>query len=208
MNQQAIVVDLFYLPPIEFFVAIDGYDTILIEKQDYYQKQTYRNRTVLQLANKVATLSVPVIGGNKKVKYKDILIDYSQKWKNIHLRGIQSAYGKAPYFEYFFPEIQQVFVEAPSSLYTFNLRLLTLCLGFLKSPAKIEETAIYGPHLGQRDLRGQINAKEPYQFRAIYEPYPYTQLFGLNFVPNLGILDLLFCEGPRAREIIYHSKKK
>src|SRR5690554_3623069 len=163
MNQKAIVVDLFYLPPIEFFVAIDGYDTILIEKQDYYQKQTYRNRTVLQLANKVATLSVPVVGGNKKLKYKDILIDYSQKWKNIHLRGIQSAYGKAPYFEYFFPEIQQVFMEAPSSLYTFNLRLLTLCLGFLKSPAKIEETAIYGPHLGQRDLRGQINAKEPYQ---------------------------------------------
>ena len=208
MSQKTIVVDLFYLPPIEFFVAIDGYDTILIEKQDYYQKQTYRNRTVIQLANKTATLTVPVIGGRKKVKYKDVQIDSRQKWKNVHVRGIQSAYGKAPYFEYFFPQIEKVFIEAPSSLYTFNLELLTLCLGFLKSSAKIEETTVYGCYSGKRDVRGLLNAKEPHQFRNIYEPYPYMQLFGLNFVPNLSILDLLFCEGPHAMEIIYHSKKK
>ena len=207
MSQKTIVVDLFYLPSIEFFVAIDGYDTILIEKQDYYQKQTYRNRTAIRLANKVATLSVPVIGGNKKVKYKDVQIDPRQKWKNIHVRGIQSAYGKAPYFEHFFPQIEKIFTENPSSLYTFNLRLLTLCLGFLKNSAKIEETAVYGAHSGNKDLRGQLNAKEPHKFRSIYEPYPYTQLFGLDFVPNLSILDLLFCEGPHAMEIIYHSKK-
>src|SRR5690554_1682363 len=142
MNQKTIGVDLFYLPPIEFFVAIAGYDTILIEKQEYYQKQTYRNRTVLQLANKVATLSVPVVGGNKKVKYKEVGIDYSQKWRKIHLRRMQSAYAKAPYFDYYFPEIQQVYEGAPSTLYTFNLRMLTLCLGLIMGPAKIEETVI------------------------------------------------------------------
>src|SRR5690606_41368120 len=63
-----IVVDLFYLPPIEFFVAIDGVEEIVIEKHDNYQKQRYRNRTAIQLANHVKQQSNPVDAGNKKRK--------------------------------------------------------------------------------------------------------------------------------------------
>ncbi|GAB3664481.1 WbqC family protein [Echinicola sediminis] len=208
MEKRALLVDLFYLPPIEFFVAIDGADRIVVEKEDNYQKQTYRNRAHIRLANKVETLSIPVSGGNKKVRYKKVAIDYDQKWKNVHLRGIKSAYGKAPFFEFFFPYFEAVYQEQIDSLFEFNLKLLTLCLKLLQVKIEVTTSDQYERFPEMQDLRGQIVAKESFKARNIYRPVSYNQLFGLDFVPNLSIIDLLFCEGPRSKELIQQSKKR
>lgn len=202
------VVDLFYLPSIEFFVAVQDAEEIRIEKHDNYQKQSYRNRTAVQLANQVKYLSIPVVGGNKKSKYAEVKIDDSQNWRNVHLRGIQSAYGKAPFFEYFYPDLERIFLKKSTHLYDFNLELLTLCLRNLRHPAKLVETVNYGEYEEETDLRGVIKAKEPFVHRNIYKPYPYAQIFGLNFAPALSVIDLLFCEGPNADHVILRSKKR
>ncbi|MDN3668455.1 WbqC family protein [Echinicola jeungdonensis] len=205
--EKSIVVDLFYLPPIEFFTAIQDYDRILVERSDNYQKQTYRNRAQIRLANKVETLSIPVYGGNKKKKYSQIKIDYDQKWTNVHLRGIQSAYGKAPFFEHFFPYLEDVYKKKIDNLYDFNLELLTLCLALLRMNIEVTETSQYREYGQETDLRGVIKTKETYSERAIYQPNPYMQLFGSDFVPNLSVIDLLFCEGPHSLRILQNSRK-
>lgn len=208
MANKAAVVDLFYLPPIEFFVAIQDVEEIWIERHENYQKQSYRNRAVVQLANQVKPLSIPVVGGNKKTKYVDVKIEDSQNWKNIHLRGLRSAYGKAPFFEYFFPDLEQAILKSRSHLYDLNLELLTLCLKSLRHPAKLYETQNYQAAVEERDLRGVITAKGSFKDRDIYQPHPYAQIFGLNFAPNLSVIDLLFCEGPNSDHVIAQSKKK
>lgn len=203
----AIITELFYLPPIEYFVAILNEKEIYLDLDENYQKQTYRNRTQIRLANKVETLSIPVIGGNKKVKTKQVKIDHNQKWMNVHLRGIQSAYGKAPFFEFYFPYIEQVFLRNFDLLTDFNKELLTVCLKLLQldisvqihDPARIESEI--------KDLRGIINAKSAYSERSIYDAVPYSQLFGLDFVPNLSVIDLLFCMGPESKDILIKSQK-
>ncbi len=205
---KTVVADLFYLPPLEFFVAVQDAGEICIERHDNYQKQNYRNRTTVQLANQVKHLSIPVVGGNKKLRYIDLLIDDSQNWRKIHLRGIQSAYGKAPFFDYFYPDLEKILLRQTRFLYDLNFHLLTLCLNNLRHPAKLSETSGYHPNRQERDIRGLIQAKAPFEQRNIYKPYPYTQIFGLNFAPNLSVIDLLFCEGPNANRIIFHSKKK
>ncbi|MBD8488132.1 WbqC family protein [Echinicola sp. CAU 1574] len=207
MENKVILADLFYLPPIEFFVVVQDFDELRLEAHDNYQKQTYRNRSLVRLANKVETLSIPVVGGNKKVKYSKIKIDYHQKWKNVHLRGIKSAYGKAPFFEYFFPYFEDVFQKEVDNLFDFNLELLTLCLKLLKFKTRITLTSNYTNKPTGVDLRSKIVAKEAFESREIYYPSPYHQLFGSDFVPNLSIIDLLFCEGPLAKEVIARSKK-
>ncbi len=205
--EKSIVVDLFYLPPLEFFTAIQGYDRLLIERSDNYQKQTYRNRAQIRLANKVETLSIPVLEGNKKRKYAQVKIDYDQKWANVHLRGIKSAYGKAPFFEHFFPYLEALNQKKIDNLYDFNLELLSLCLSLLRMNIKMVETSQYQEYKRETDLRGVIKAKEGYSERGIYQAKPYMQLFGSDFVPNLSVIDLLFCEGPHSLRILQNSQK-
>lgn len=202
-----ILTELFYLPHIEYFTAIDGHRILLLDDLELYQKQSFRNRTSVLLANKVEMLSVPVYEGNKKKPYKDIKIDYGQKWLNIHLRGIQSAYGKAPFFEYYFPYFEQVYSQKLPYLVELNVALLTVCLKLLRTDMEVKFLSETSESADYSDIRGLIKSKEGFETRDIYQSKPYTQLFGLDFVPNLSVIDLLFCEGPEAKSLIKVSKK-
>ncbi|ERM83085.1 hypothetical protein P872_06320 [Rhodonellum psychrophilum GCM71 = DSM 17998] len=202
-----IITDLLYLPPIEYFVAIQGHQEIWLDSKERYQKQTFRNRTQIRLANKVENISLPVIGGNKKVNFAEVEIDYNQKWKNIHLRGIQSAYGKAPFYEFYFPYIEDVFAKNLTKLSELNLELLTVCLKLLKLEVSVKYMEIIGEQPNVTDMRGIIHPKEGFEARNILMPTQYSQLFGSEFVPNLSIIDLLFCAGPESKEILTKSQK-
>jgi hypothetical protein len=205
---KVVVADLFYLPSIEFFVAVQDAEEICIERHDNYQKQSYRNRTAVQLANQVKHLSIPVVGGNKKLRYNEVEMDDSQNWRKIHLRSIQSAYGKAPFFDYFYPDLEKLFLQKTKLLFDFNFHLLTFCLGILRHPAKLSVSSGFRSHEEETDIRGLLQAKESYEHRNIYKPHPYGQIFGLNFAPNLSVIDLLFCEGPNSNNVIFLSKKR
>jgi len=139
---------------------------------------------------------------------EEILIDYSQKWESIHLRGIQSAYGKAPFFEYFFPYFESALIKRPEKLWDLNWELLTICLKLLKSNVKLVKSKSHIDLTEVEDIRAQIVPKASFSSRSYYTPVIYSQLFGLDFEPNLSVVDLLFCEGPAAKNIILNSVKK
>ncbi len=204
----SIAIDLHYLPSLEFFAAIADADELLIFPKDLYQRQSYLNRTRILLANKVETLSVPIIGRRPKLPMDQIRIDYGQKWQAIHLRGLQSAYGKAPFFEFFFPYIQDIINSEAESLWGLNQKLLTICLKLLRIPVKISVSPQREIFEDMIDIRGRIVPGVPFSERNYYESAPYSQLFGKNFEPNLSILDLLFCAGPEAGKILRESIKK
>lgn len=203
-----LAVDLHYLPNLEFFSAIAGADELLVFGEDIYQRQSFLNRTQIRLANKVETLSVPVQGRRPKIAMEDVLIDYNQKWHSIHLRGIQSAYGKAPFFEYYFPYFESIFSHKPEKLWDLNWNLLTICLKLLQSNVKLVKNINEIDLTDVKDIRGQIGPKTSFLIRDYYSPEVYGQVFGLDFEPDLSIIDLLFCQGPAAKNIILKSVKK
>lgn len=203
-----LAVDLHYLPNLEFFAAISGADELLVFPDDLYQRQSFLNRTQIRLTNKVETLSVPVQGRRPKIPMEDVLIDYSQKWQSIHLRGIQSAYGKAPFFEYFFPYLEGIIIKKPEKLWDLNWEMLTICLKLLQSNVKLVKSKSDFDLTEVKDIRSQIAPKTSFSVRSYYNPVVYGQLFGLDFVPDLSVVDLLFCEGPAAKNIILKSVKK
>ena len=166
------------------------------------------NRTKIRLANKVEVLSVPIQGRRPRLPYNQVKIDLTQNWQAVHLRGIQSGYGKAPFFEYYFPYFQEIYNSKEENLWTFNSSLLTICLKLLRWPANV--TLFEGGDLPEDtiDIRGQIVPSRPFSERNFYSAVPYSQLFGLDFEPNLGILDLLFCAGPESDRILRSSRKK
>lgn len=208
-NRTALI-DLQYLPSLEYFTALLRYEKIIFEMEENFVKQTYRNRCHILTANKVDKLSVPVIGGNKKIKIKDLKIDYSQKWQKDHWRAIKSAYGRAPFFEFFSEYFQPFFFLEEKFLTDFNLGLLTTCLKLLQTDINFSMSTFYQkePEGDQiDDLRSVVHPKKDYMKNSLYSPVPYPQVFGKNFVANMSIIDLLFCEGPNAKMVVTKSFK-
>lgn len=206
MNQK-VLIDLHYLPSIEYFTIFNLYKKIEIESFENFQKQSYRNRAAILSANRITNLSIPVLGSNSKHGIKSIQIDNKQRWMDVHWRGIISAYGKAPYFEYYKDYFQEIFDKPHEYLFDLNLELLTLCLKLLNYDNVITFSEMYqkNPEGGVLDLRSAVHPKKDFAQNTFYQPYSYIQLFGKEFVPNLSIVDVLFCEGPNASNIIHQS---
>ncbi len=205
--ENLILLETHYLPSLEYFVLLKKSKETVIHTRENYQKQTYRNRCYVLGANKVQLLTVPVNNGNKKVVVKDVTIDYSQKWYMEHIRTFKSAYGKAPYFEYYIDFFIEILSRKEKYLCDLNWQMLTLCLKLVNFDTRISDLAQGQLNLSELDDRyyGQLSRKTSFLDRNIYKESSYQQVFGNNFVPNLSIIDLLFCEGPNSGTIINQS---
>ncbi|MEM6361968.1 MAG: WbqC family protein [Bacteroidota bacterium] len=206
-NTKRLLIELHYFPCIEYFTCLHEYDVILIEAQENYIKQSFRNRCYIKDANGKLQLTVPVIGGRKKISVKDIQIDHDQNWNQIHLRALRSAYGKAPFFEYYFDYFEKAFQKREKFLFDFNRNLLTVCLQVLGINKNILITKTYtkGSQKNYSDLRNQISAKSDFANRTFYQAVEYYQVFGKDFAPNLSVVDLIMNEGPNSAAIIQQS---
>jgi len=198
------VIELQYLPQPIYFAILLKESQLKIDLYEHYVKQSFRNRCHILSGNGVHSLSVPVIGGNKKTIAKDIQIDYSQKWLNRHWRAIQSAYGKAPFFEFYADELRIIYDKKHKFLHELSLHLLTQCLDFLNIAIEINLSTSYVAldECPDNDFRSKINPKNNPLFYKSYKQIAYQQVFGSKFVNNLSIIDLIFCEGPNAGKIL------
>lgn len=205
-----ILIESQYLPPVSFFSLLEGSDEVYVEKFEHYQKQTYRNRCYLNTANGVETLIIPVLHRTGKTLIKDLRIDYGQKWLNNHLRTIQSAYGKAPFYEFYQPDLEAVLFQKHPFLFDLNWALLTMCLKWLRYNITVQQTTTYQAQAGTgiTDYRSVLNPKKPVRCNSFFKSVKYQQVFGSMFVGNLSIIDLVFCEGTRAWEVVRASVVK
>ncbi|MEY4904324.1 MAG: hypothetical protein RLZZ292_2139, partial [Bacteroidota bacterium] len=111
-------------------------------------------------------------------------------------QSIRSAYGRAPYFEYYSDFFEPIFQKKHTYLFELNKELFLLLIKLLKikTPIAFSETYIKKDALPHSivDGRNQSFSTETLS--------PYSQLFEdrHGFLPNLSVLDLLFCCGPEA----------
>ena len=212
-NQQqvsSILIDLHFLPSLEYFCAISNYDKIVLEKHEHFGKQSYRNRCYINSANGVERLTVPVTEKHGKVFITQVKIDYSFRWQTNFWRTLESAYRNAPFFEHYEDDLNKEIFSNKLYLYDLNLGLLSMCLNWLKWEKSIAETVTYEKEniSASPDLRDHISAKKEFHQREVYQPLGYQQVFGRTFVPNLSIIDLIFCEGPHASALLAASQRK
>lgn len=203
----SILIEAHYLPPIAYFAAIQHASIITLEKHEHFQKQTYRNRCYILSCQGKEMLILPLTSKHGNVCITDIKIDYSQKWLNHHWRSLQSAYGRAPFFEYYAGDVEKILFAKHIFLYDLNYHLLSMCLKWLKMNVTVKESLAYEKTIDSsiKDLRSVINPKKTDIDEKIYKPEAYTQVFGSTFVKNLSLIDLIFCEGPAARLIVEAS---
>lgn len=206
---QPILIDLHFLPSIEYFCALRSAEQIWIERSEHFVKQSYRNRCYIKTSQGVQMLNVPLINKSGRTKIDDIRIDNSLRWKNQFWRTMESGYRNSPYFEHYGDKLKEIIYSGKTFLVDLNVELLSMCLSYLKWEKQLSFTTTYNKLAGDTffDLRSVISTRETWPQRQIYQPVSYQQVFGNSFDENLSLVDLLFCVGPQAREIVASSGK-
>jgi len=204
---QRVLLDLHYLPTVAYFAAIYHADEVFIVAKERFEKRTFRNRAPILTANGRLDLTVPVFGANKRIPLHEVRVDYHEKWVNQHWRAIQSAYGKSPFFDFYSEEFKAILYSQTSHLFHLNKNLLTMCLKFLQIDKSIhwQENIDDLDKAGLSDLRADIHPRKSAEETVWLRTQSYQQIFGNNFVSNMSILDLLFCTGPEALEVLRKS---
>lgn len=193
-----ILVSTAYLPPVEYFLQISKADEVLVEREENYLKQSYRNRCYILSAHGPQLLSVPVyLGSQHKTPIKEIRIDYSKRWQQVHLRAITASYNSSPYFQFYFENFEKIISKKIDFLLDLNMELTESVLKMLKLKIKLKYTTNFEPVSDEEnDFRYKISPKEESQFRI----KKYIQVFGTGkrLVQGISIIDLIFNIGPEA----------
>jgi hypothetical protein len=205
------ILPITYLGSVDYFAHLMREECI-IDIGENWVKQTARNRAEILTAGGVAALTVPVHGGSNgvKIRTKDIRIDNSKRWQHTHWQALVSAYRNSPFFDHYEEWFAPIYGKNFEFLADLNLELLDVLTHALKlgrGAVKISMEWVE-PSPDDLDLRGKKalrrveNPTKSSTENPIFQEY--TQVFSdrTPFIPGLSIVDLLFCEGPSARELL------
>ncbi len=185
-----------YFPNIETFSEMIKSKHIILETNDFFEKQTYRTRCHIYSPNGLLMMNIPIKHQKKEHQFtKDVLLENDFAWQKNHFKTIQNSYRSSPYFEYYEDEIENLYRVKEQFLLDFILKSIELSYKLLQIPFDYQNTETFEKLL-PNDFRYLIDAKK--ESTAHFKPY--TQVFHVKngFIPNLSILDLLFSEGPNS----------
>lgn len=200
MEKPAIVLPLFYCPPVSWVLAFAKASEVYLEQQEHYVKGSYRNRCHIAAVNGAQRLTVPLRKGkNQQQPIREVRIAYDEPWQIQHWRAICTAYGNSPFFEHY-EELLKPFFTAKKYdyLWDWNYDLLVVSMKILKLKTPIILTEQYELYPDNAlDFRGNFTSKNTTQ-NTDYKPIRYPQVFEdrLGFLSDLSVLDLIFCAGP------------
>ena len=185
-----------YFPNIEFFSHLLKSKNLIFEINDFYQKQTFRNRASIYGSNGKLNLIIPVsFSSSKKDKLKDIRICNNSNWQKNHLKSIQIAYRSSPYFEFFEDYFIEIFEKKEEFLIDITIKSIRIIFEILEKDLKFKFTSGYQNNYNSNsDFRNLSIRKSKAKINLIE---PYTQVFEIQhgFVSNLSVIDLIFNEG-------------
>ena len=201
-----IITDLQYFASIIEYKNLVQFRYLKIEQYEAWQKTSFRNRCIIAGANGLIHLSIPVQGGRHSDKMiREVKIDNSRSWQTLHWRSIISAYNRSPWFEYYKDEMADFYHAKYEWLWDWNFALLQWTIKKLAVDVTIDFTESWQKDYPADQFIDMRNRVLPKNFTSFAGDCPvYQQVFEdrLGFIPNLSIIDLLFCEGPNAVNLL------
>ncbi len=184
-------------PSIKWWAYALKSDVLIFDKMENFQKMSFRNKYCIAGANNKIQLSIPIINGrNQHTPMAEVRIFNEEKWQIKHWRTLIAAYKRTPYFDFYEPELKQLFDKEYIYLIDFNFASFEFIRKCMKVKISISETNTFQKEypIETIDLR-----TKKYDWQDANENFPpYFQSFEdrIGFQPNLSIIDLLFSEGP------------
>lgn len=207
-NISILLIENQYFPNINYIKILFEKSHIIFSPFEAYQKMSFRNRCVVAGSNGLINLSVPVENGrNQKTPFKDVRISYRDSWQKQQWVTLLSCYNKSAFFAFYRDGLEKFFTDKVEFLFDLDLAILHWLKRILQFEAEIVVLNEDTPQELTGDITDYRNRWLPKNYD---QPAPdnftqhYYQVFEerLGFKPNLSILDLLFNEGPNARNLL------
>jgi len=217
-----------FIPWLGFFKKISMADIFVIIDDVQFVKGSICNRNKIK-NNQGQAMWITLPVSNKKglkINFNEIEIDYNQKWQIKMLNQIKSSYSKAPYFNKYFAEIEEIFETNFNVLSEINIELIRYFCKSLEINTPIKVTSELDQNFGISNERNlnitkhfkgttylsgagakKYNNEELFlhnNIKLLYLEYDhpiYKQQWG-EFQSQLSILDLLLNEGPNSKNIL------
>jgi hypothetical protein len=209
-----LIIELQYFPSIILYKSLYKFSNIVFEQYESYQKMSFRNRCQIAGAGGVVNLSIPLLHGrDQKNLMKDVRISDREPWQAQHWKTIVSCYSRSPWFDFYRDDLELLYKRPFEFLLDWNMACFGWSLRTLGIAIPVTLTDGYEKTIGGRekvDWRGKIVPKyrpgSKGRITADGTPHSgethlqYHQVFEerIGFIPDLSVLDLLFCEGKQA----------
>lgn len=222
-----------YLPWLGYFDLIDQVDIFVILDNVQFVKQTWQQRNRIRGGNGLQWLSVPVkVHGRFGQLIKDVEIRDPEFVKD-HLRAMELAYRRAPFFERYYPELSRILSDGKSGLLAdLNVALIT----WMQVQLQLATPLVRASHLDQSGKRTELlgnicNALKANTYLSplgsaeyllaeqelltsqgveiLFQNFThpeYKQVFK-PFAAFASTVDLLFNQGPQALSILRSGRR-
>jgi WbqC-like protein family len=205
-----LISELQYFPPIIWYKDSFYFSDIIFEQYEHYAKMSFRSRVLLAGSNGITRLTIPLESGrNQKRLSKDVRIFNRGNWQAQHWKTIQSCYNRSAWFNQYSDELALLFEKEYKFLLDWNLACFEWTQKQIDLKSRISLTGFFRQHYDPLEFSDRRNEILPRNY-AMMDFIKYHQVFEdrLGFIPNLSILDLLFCEGNHATLILRSSFQK
>ena len=209
-----------YLPWLGFFDKMSKCDVFIIEDNVQFAQCGFTNRNRIKTFTGVNWLTVPIEHSGRPLPINEIVIANKSEcnWAQRHWLSLKSCYGKAPFWKNYCDFFEQTFSQEWNMLIDLNVHLINGLRGFFnintplvmasslgvsgkKSELILAQCKAVGANvqlsgIGSRDYL-DVKLFEAEGVKVVFQDfhYPtYPQLHG-GFVPDLSVVDYLFCAG-------------
>ena len=213
-----------YLPGILLFNKIALSDIFMFVGHCQYVKKSWHARNRIRLGERELWLTIPVKTSGRFEQAINDTFMVNEVWKRKHLGSIRQAYQKAPFFQGYYPELEDKLLGHSGSLGDLNIGIITMISRWLKIGTRVVDSrdydirgaktdmlvsmcqAVGADHYlsneGSRDyvdeeLMAEVGVQHCWQ---IFEHPTYRQPG--RFIPNMSVIDLLFNMGPDASRLV------
>jgi hypothetical protein len=219
-----------YIPWRGYFHQIQKADVFVFYDDVQYDRGGWRNRNRVKTPNGSIWLTIPVAKKGSVetgAPTNTIRIDWNRPWPKAHWTTIRQAYAKAPFFETYREQLEEIYSRRPEMLVDFTIETTIEIAGllgladrrFLRSSqlnadgVRTDRLVSVLQQVGATHYISGPSARNYLEEEKLsnagisleYMEYTYQHYSQLHppFDPQVSIIDLLMMTGPEAPRFIW-----
>jgi len=217
-----------YLPGIIFFNKLALSDLFMYVGHVQFSPKSWQQRNRIALNGKEHLLSVPVIKADRFGQCIDEVQLSEEPWRRKHLGSIRQAYVKRPFFNQYYPELDDAINRKYDSLGHLNRSLISLICKWINIKTPTVESYLFPQisgaktqmliemcqsvgadhYLSNEGARDYVNESQlaSHKITHCWQNFTHPVYYqGSNFLANMSTLDIIFNLGPESKTVICSS---